>query len=322
MINISLMEYDDIPGAINLWEKQFNKYCYCSAFPNFINGGQILIESYIKEQINKCNAIVAKIDNNTVGFMAWMYFDFHNERTAFLPIVGHAASLRDELGIYQEMYDYASNRWVYDNRFNHLWMTYFDDENLKNSLYDLGFGSYVIDACQSTSEIRNFIKSEYKITYASKNDVDALYKFTKTINEYYANSPIFLIRNEHTKDELIDLICKDYVLIAWDNGNVIGVMSLTINQDFHFEHLTTPDSAYIKSIGAYIHPEYRRKGIGTSLLEEVFTLCSEQGKPFIHVSFESSNPNAIRFWPKHFKPVIRSVRRTINKDANNFMGKR
>ena len=316
MINISLMKYDDIPGGINLWKTQFKNYCYFGAFPNFIDGGQTLIESYIKEQIAKSNAIVAKIDNKIVGFMAWMNFDFHNERTAFLPIVGHAASVRDEWNIYQEMYDYASNIWVLDNRFNHLWMTYFDDDTLKNNLYNLGFGSYVIDACQSTSENRSYLKSEYKITYANRNDVDALYEFAKTINEYYANSPIFLIRNELTKDELIDLICKDHVFIAWDNGNVIGVMSFTINQDFHIEHLTTRDSAYIKSLGAYINPEYRRKGIGTGLLEKVFTLCREQGKPFVHVSFESSNSNALQFWPKNFKPIIRSVRRTINKDAN------
>lgn len=42
----------------------------------------------------------------------------------------------------------------------------------------------------------------------------------------------------------------------------------------------------------------------------------EKGRPYLHVSFETANPNAIRFWPKYFKPAIRSVRRTINKDAD------
>lgn len=90
----------------------------------------------------------------------------------------------------------------------------------------------------------------------------------------------------------------------------------TINQDFHFERLTTPDSSYIGSIGAFIHSDYRGKGVGTALLEKVFAFCNERGKPYIHVSFESANPNALYFWPKYLKPAIRSVRRTINKDAN------
>ena len=59
MIEISNMKIGNIPDAINLWKAQFNNYCYSNAFPNFIDGGHILIESYIKEQINKGNAIVA-----------------------------------------------------------------------------------------------------------------------------------------------------------------------------------------------------------------------------------------------------------------------
>ena len=316
MIKISLMGFEDIANAINLWKIQFNRYCYCDAFPGFIDGGNKIIESYIKEQINNGHAIVAKVNKEVVGYMAWQCFDFHNERTAFLPIVGHATSMNDECRIYEEMYCYASNIWVLDDRFNHLWMTYFDDVNLKNSLYELGFGSYVIDACQSTSMISQSKKIGYRITYATKNDADALLEFAKTSKEYYAGSPIFLKRNEHTKDEVIRLIEKDYVLIAWDREKIIGVMSFTINQDFHSERLTTPESSYIGSIGAFIHSDYRGKGIGTALLEKVFAFCNEKGKLYIHVSFESANPNALYFWPKYLKPAILTVRRTINKDAN------
>ncbi len=315
MLKISSMEFENIPDAIDLWKAQFYNYCYGIAFPNFINGGQVVIELYLKEQINKGNAIVAKINNRIVGFMAWMYFDFHDERTAFLPIVGHATSLIDECRIYEEMYCYASREWVLDKRFNHLWMTYFDDDILKNSLYDLGFGSYVIDACQSTNVFSHCSESGYRIGFASINDLNELLEFANSTKEYYANSPIFLIRNDHTKDELIELISNDYALIAWDNEKIIGVINFTINQDFNFELLTTPDSAYINRIGAFIHPDYRGKGVGTALLEKVFAFCSEKGKSHVHLSFESANPNAIRFWPKYFKPAIRSVRRTINKDA-------
>lgn len=316
MIEISTMKEENLSDAVELWIHQFNQYCYCNAFPNFIEGGQVTVKSYIKEQINKGNAIIATRNNTVVGFMAWMCFDFHRERTAFLPISGHAALLGDELNIYKEMYCFASQKWVSDNRFNHLWMTYFDDDILRNSLYDLGFGSYVIDACQSTNIAMHDIKLDYHITLASTVDAESLTVFANSSSEYYMNSPIFLRRNQYTKDEIVQLIDENYALLAWDKGKIVGVLSFSIKKGFHFEHLTTLNSAYIEGIGAYILPEYRDKGIGTALLDKAFTFCKERGKSHLHVSFESANPNAIQFWPKYFKPAIRSVRRTINKDAN------
>jgi GNAT superfamily N-acetyltransferase len=89
-----------------------------------------------------------------------------------------------------------------------------------------------------------------------------------------------------------------------------------MNQDFHFERLTTPDS--VSRIGAYIDPNCRRKGVGSALLAKAFDFCREKGKRYIHVGFETANSNAINFWPKYFKPAIRSVRRTVNKDANSM----
>lgn len=114
----------------------------------------------------------------------------------------------------------------------------------------------------------------------------------------------------------MQLIDKNYVLLAWDKDKIAGVLSFSINQGYNFERLTTVDSARIEGIGAYILPDYRGKGMGTALLDKAFAFCKEKGKTYMHVSYESANPNAIQFWPKYFKPAIRSVRRTINKDAN------
>jgi Sortase and related acyltransferases len=312
------MKYENMNEAIDLWRALFNQYCYCRSFPNYAIGGKATIERYLKEQIDQDHAIVVIDKNVLVGYMAWEYFDFHSEKTAFLPIVGHAALLDDEYNIYEKMYCEASERWVADNRLNHLWMTYFDDDILKNNLYNLGFGSYVIDACQSTDGIRRQVKSEYRIAYASPNDIDALLLFANETKKYYAGTPIFLKRSNFAREEIVELIDKDYALLAWDQGKLIGVMSFTTNQDFDFEHLTTPDSAYIGSIGAFIHPDYRGKGLGKVLLENVFECCNKNGKPYLHVCFESANSSAMRFWPKHFKPSIRSLRRTVNKDANTI----
>lgn len=41
-----------------------------------------------------------------------------------------------------------------------------------------------------------------------------------------------------------------------DKGEIIGVLTFTLNQDFHFEHLTIPDSGRIVYAGTFIHPVY------------------------------------------------------------------
>ena len=133
------------------------------------------------------------------------------------------------------------------------------------------------------------------------------------------DSPIFLKREECSRDNIMQIMNRNKVFIAWDNDSAIGVMSLNTEQGYNFEKLTTPDSSYIGRLGAFVKPEYRGKNVGTKLVKEIFNYCAGAGKPFVHLSFETANPNASKFWPKYFKPAIRSVRRTINKDANDVL---
>jgi GNAT superfamily N-acetyltransferase len=319
MYQIAQMKKEDIPQATIIWHRQFTKYCGSGSFPDFWDGGKETIELYLLKQIEQGNAIIAKKDKTIVGYMAWMCVNFHNERTAFCPTIGHAALEENEKSIYHALYIAASQKWVQDNRFNHLWMTFYDDNELKDMLYDTGFGPYVMDACQKVSKNILQVNCPYRITRAVSNDADALLKLENELNQYFLVSPIFLKREECKRDDIVHFISQNGVFVAWDNDCLIGVMSLKVDQGFHFEKLTTADSGYIGRPGAFVKLEYRGKGVGTSLLKEIFSYCAEAGKPFIHVSYETANPFANRFWPKYFKPVIRSVRRTINKDANDIL---
>jgi len=317
MYQIVQMKKEDIPQAMIIWHRQFAKYCSNDSLPDFWNGGKETIQSYLMQQIEKGNAIIAKTGEILVGYMAWMCFDFHNEKTAFCPIVGHATLVENEESIYHALYTASSQKWVQDNRFNHLWMIFYDDNDLKDMLYDIGFGSYVIDACQKVSKNMLQTNCPYRITRAVSNDADALLMLENELDQYLLNSPIFLKREKYSRGNIVQAINRNGVFIAWDDNRLIGVMSTNVEQGYHFEKLTTTDSGYIGRIGAFVKSEYRGKGVGTKLLREVFDYCAEAGKSFVHVSYETANPYANRFWPKYFKPTIRSVRRTINKDAND-----
>jgi GNAT superfamily N-acetyltransferase len=316
MYQILPMKKEDIPEAMTIWHRQFVKYCNNDSFPDFWDGGKEAIESYLMQQIEKGNAIIAKTGEIIIGYMAWMYVDFHHEKTAFCPTVGHTALEENENNIYHALYTAASRKWVQDNRFNHLWMTFYDDIALKEILYDIGFGSHVIDACQKVSKNIPQTNCPYRVTRAVPDDANALLLLENELNQYFIDSPIFLKREACSRANIAQIISRNKVFVAWDNDCAIGVMSLNTEQGYNFERLTTPESGYIGRIGAFVKPEYRGKKVGTRLVKEIFSYCADSGKPFVHLSFETANPDASKFWPKYFKPVIRSVRRTINKDAN------
>jgi GNAT superfamily N-acetyltransferase len=317
MYQISQMKIEEIPKAMQIWYTQYKKYCTQDEFPDFWYGGQQEIESYLLKQIEKDNAIVAKKDGAIAGFMAWMYVDFHREKSAFCPTISHAATDEDKAQIYHAMYNYASQSWVENERFNHLWMFFHDDSILKNMLYDAGFGAHVVDACRKTSEFSLQIDCPYKISKAVPRDADLLFKLEVESRRYFLNAPIFLRKDVRTKDELINIIEQNIVFIAWDNTVPIGMISLILSKKYNIETLAVIGSGQIKGLGAYIKTEYRGKGIGTRLLVEVVNYCRDASIPYVHVSFETSNPFGNKFWRKSFKPIILSGRRTVNKDANS-----
>ena len=121
MLKIVSLEKKDITEAVKVWGAQFYRYYHCNDIPDFFKSGKETIEKYLLKQIEEGNAIAAKKDDSLAGYMAWMYFDFHKERSAFLPTVGNAAN---ENAIFHEMYLVASKKWIQDDRFNHLWMTF------------------------------------------------------------------------------------------------------------------------------------------------------------------------------------------------------
>ena len=316
MYKISRMKKKEIPELIAIWHNQYSKYCSSMVIPDFLSGGEKSIMTYLENQINHGNAIIAKKDDVITGYMAWTYFDFHNEKSAFCPITGHAAIEEDSETIYHELYNYAAQIWVDDDRFNHLWMIYNDDHLLKDMLYDIGFGSHVIDAYTKIQEPVCRTDSKYKISVAAYNDAEVLLELMKESVHFYIESPIFLKRNDYELDDIIDMIKKDHLVVAWDNDLPIGVMNLSVQIGYNIENLASTNTGLISKVGAYIKPKYRGLGIGKCMLNEVMKHCTEKNIQYIHVCFETANPFANIFWRKHFKPIILSVRRTVNKDAN------
>ena len=315
MYKISLMEKKDINEAIDLWYENLLTYCDGKMLPAFLPGGKQNMAKYFSERIVDRAAIILKDKNNVIGYFSWISFGFHNEKSAFCPIIGHFGIEDSKEVIYTLLYNYASKEWIKNDIFNHLWMINSKDNVLKKFSYDMGFGSYVIDACAKTATIKE-ANCQYKIAKAEKNDSELLFNLVEESRQYYLNAPIFLKRKIIAREEIQKIIENNVIFLAWDNNDLVGFMLIRINDEYDIEQLLTPESASIDTLGAYIKLEYRGKGIGKSLLYHVSKYCSNNSINYVHVCFETSNTYGNKFWRKYFNPIILSVRRTVNKDAN------
>lgn len=313
----SRMQESDVAQAVNIWVEQYKQYCSNNeAFPsNWINSTEE-IKEFLKSKVKDGAAIVVKSDNNLVGYLTYEEFQFNGEKSVFCPSVAHAVIEDYKEEGYLALYKSISKEWVDRNVFNHLWAINYNDTKLRNILYDLGFGSYLIDAFTCTNTKINS-SSGYQVRRADSRDVDILFDLVEESREYYSSAPLFLKRDQCSKKEISEIVQNGNVFIAWEGNNAIGFINVSISQEDNIIELSVSNSGLIDEIGAYIKPEYRGKGLGKELLKNVLDYCNNNGIKGIHVDFETANLFANKFWRKYFNPMLLSVRRTINKNIND-----
>ena len=311
------MEESDIAEAIDIWSEQYKRYCCCSeSFPGSWIKDTSKMEGFLNKKVKNNTAIVVKSDNKLLGYLAYDEFPFNGEKSIFCPSIAHAATEEYKEDVYLTLYKYISKEWVSRNVFNHMWTINYNDTVLRSILYDLGFGSYLIDAFTLT-DFRINTTNNYKIRKAELRDVDALYDLVEESREYYSSAPIFLNRDKYSIEDLSEIVQNSNVFLAYDDNNAIGFINVSVSNRDNIIELSVENSALLDEIGAYIRPEYRGNGLGKDLLNHVIDYCNTNGIKNIHVDFETANIFANKFWRKYFNPMLLSVRRTINKNIND-----
>ncbi len=315
MYHVDTMGERDIPQAAALWRELYRLSRGGAALPGTWDGDDGALEEYLAGRIQARTSLVAREGRRIAGYLSWMDISFHQENSAFCPITGHAASGEDREHVYRRLYDAAASLWVGHGRFNHLWMIFHGDLALRAMLYDLGFGSYVIDAYRGVPETARGFDHHFRISRATAGDAAAVCDLVEESREYYGAAPIFLKRCAYREDELARIIEQAAVFVAWSGSTAIGLISVSMNARTSLESLAGIGCGTIDTLGAYVRDGHRQTGAGTCLLEAVLGYCRTHAIRGLHVSFETANPLANRFWRKHFTPVVLSVRRAVNRDA-------
>lgn len=313
----SKMQESDIIQAVKIWVDQYERYCSNDeSFPSNWIKSTTGIEGFLRRKVKDKTAIVVKSDNDLIGFLTYDEFPFNGEKTVFCPAIAHAAIDEYKEEAYLSLYKSISKQWVGRDIYNHMWTINYNDTKLRGILYDLGFGSYLIDAFTSAN-FKISSNSVYRIRAAEIQDVEILYSLVEESREYYGSAPLFLRRDQFSKNDILEIIKRSNVFIAWEGDNAIGFINVSVSQRDNIIDLSVSNSGRIDEIGAYIKPECRGQGLGKELLKHVLDYCNNNGIKGIHVDFETANIFANKFWIKYFNPMLLSVRRTINKNIND-----
>lgn len=275
---------------------------------------EVLAKTRLKTILKKHQGLVALENNKVVGYMMYIQGGklFGNSECAFVPLIGHSATTNNKTVIYQSLFNKAAAIWV-ENRKLSLIVTLFEhDQNLEQFWFKNGFGQRCADA------MTNF-DSNYKtnekiiIKKATKATLIDVKKLHKTHTQYYQTAPLFMPGdNSDSFAELSEWFNKSnrHLWIAYLDEEPVGYMRIEDTG----ESFITQTSDTVSITSAFINPEFRKKGIGITLLDTVKTYLKEETNyKRCGVDYESINPLARYFWETHFTPYTKTVTRRIDE---------
>lgn len=271
--------------------------------------------SFITAHIQEKRGIIVRMDDHIIGYLVYDRFDFHGEKTAFCPIMGHAALPSWKEVAYKTLYRIISKQWVETGYLNHIITFFAHDTLLEDLLFTLGFGLYVVDAFRSLDSLPRDT-GEVTITQAQIDDLDDVMRLGEESRSFFVEAPLFLMRDAHDRAYYKNNLENESgaLFLAFKENKAVGILSIRKNDEDDPIMLTDARSTLIDGVGAYVLPAYRGEGIGGMLLQRATAWCRENDVDCIHVDFESANLYASKFWPKYFDPVLYSVKRRVNQD--------
>lgn len=313
---VTALRENDIGEAVKLWTCQYGLYCGSGDFPSYWKEDTAPLSEFLLARIKRQRALAARVNGRLAGFLAYDMFPFNGEDTAFCPALGHASAEEYKESAYIELYKRVSREWVGNNVLNHMWSIFFNDKALEKILFDLGFGSYLIDASMKCGG-PIIEKPAYDIRKAAAGDAAVLFELVNESKAYYASAPLFLKRDELPLEEIDELISAGNVFIAWDKDIPMGFIHARLAEKNNVIDLSVKSSGLLDAIGAYIKPEYRNRNLGRELFSAAVSHCKKAGASYMHVDFETANLYANKFWRKYFTPMLLSLKRGVNRDIND-----
>lgn len=262
-------------------------------------------------------AVAAFQQGRLVGFMtAWLIPSFRGLRSVISPELGNAAELGDSARIYEQMYAHIAAAWVADGYTTHLVGMLANDRKGIEAWRWLGFGMFATDAIRDLAPVAEDISEDIEILRADTEHLEAILQLEHGLAHHLAASPVFLVDAEPSSRDEGQRYLKDrnyaYWLALRDNRPVAYLRIGPASED---ASTIIYDEETASVTGAFTEPAARGGGVAAALLDRALAWARKAGYIRCAVDFEPMNPQARRFWLRHFTEVCSFYVRHIDRRA-------
>lgn len=257
--------------------------------------------------------LMALNDGALVGYLGWwLVEDFRGagRKAAYCPEWAHGAADGRKTAICRALYRAAAAAWAEAGCQVHAITLLAHDRAALETWFWNGFGLLVVDAVRPMRGLGGLPASALQFRAATADDASALAALDAAHCRHYSAPPIFMApRQGESAADWAEFLTRprNSVWLAFDNTEPVGFMRFDGNE-FDGAAIVESEST-IKINGAYVRPAYRGRNAAAGLLDAGLRDYAGQGFTSCAVDFESFNPEAAAFWPRHFQPVCFSLMR-------------
>jgi GNAT superfamily N-acetyltransferase len=245
------------------------------------------------------------------GFMAVSaVFPFKGQTAALVGEWAHAAPPADSGPVHRALYAALGELLRGRGIRLHIVAHFEHDLPLRACLFDLGFGSFLMERLRDCSAVEGGGAAAVR----REEDWRSILDLEREHMRYYRSSPMFMVKDDSAAAAAASLDehrAAGNVLFVHDrDGGPAGyfVAGPCRGQDTG-RLLRGSGSAQVLS--AYCRPEARGRGAGAALLQACADWARGQGYKRLFVEHESANPSGARFWGRHFGAYLRFSMRYV-----------
>lgn len=238
-------------------------------------------------------------------------FGSTNVRGVFSPMGAHGAVRVNREKIYAHLYQFAAEKWVRAGAMSHSICLYAHDEAAHRLFFRYGFGERCVDAVRTLEPVRCASGGAYELEEVPAQECQEVYPFEVALHRHFLRSPFFM--NRSLADFEAWRAEKQQEKARWFVAKHSGRMCAYLEISRAGETFISESAEYAHVTGAYCVPEHRGSGMYADLLRYAMAVLQREGYRYLGTDYESINPAAAGFWPKHFQEYTHGVVRRIDE---------